>query len=350
MLRKTVSRIMLILLSISMLTLAIYIQPVKADLGTWIVDERAPSLDHAGMMGSGTRDPLSYAEVSSDYARTGTKSVKLYQISPTKSDAQRRVTCREWSSIDGQTEFYWSWWAYFPDNMGNAQSGIWTNLGGLAIRYGPSSWKHKYYSGVSIYLNDATPRRLYARYHKPYDAGSNYHWSGFYLNSTYLNKWMHFQCYVKYSNTSTGIYRVWIGDGTTTELVLEETGLSNDPRSDSRWESESLYFAYPPDGFYAKFQLYQPKNSPESWYYIDDFVLSLEKAPEDYGVSGPPNLEVGKTVLNQETLTTGMETQTNNGEANMTSTYSHQGSYSANFTTDGSDQSYARAMHIIQPV
>ena len=315
-----------------------------AESGT-IGDRPKPPFDFAGPMGDGSRTG-SYVVVTDEQVRTGAKAMKLYQVPPTKSDAQRRVTMRQWTYT--KNELYASWWVCFPNNMEYAGgSGQWTNIGGLSMRYGPSDWEHKYVSGVGIYAGAGSPRNLYAKSGEVYNGPAHYYKSHFYLDSAHLNKWLQFQIYVKLGKNSDGIHRAWIGDGTTTQLVLEETGITNDPRGYSRWNSGDLEFAYP-HSQYLNVELYQERNSPERWYYVDDVVLSDTKVPESYGV-GYQSL---KFVSWEDGFESGdfsawNGTQYANGgyKPTVTSTYAYRGSYSANLTIDGTINSYSRPMH-----
>ena len=242
-----------------------------------------PPWDFAGLMGDGDRD-YSEVTVSSEQARTGTKSMKFYQESPIKSDAERRVRCREWTDVSFP-EMYLSYWVYLPDNMkydAGGWSGQWSNLGGIGMRCGPTSWKHKYSQGFSLYLNDGNPRRFYFKETEPYGeyTGEEHIYnSDYYLNNTYANTWIHVQIYVKYSNSSNGIWTGRINN----DLVKNVTGRINDPRGYSRWNDENLVFAYP-NGVHGTVQLYQRTTSPEAWCYADDVVFTDTKVSESYGV------------------------------------------------------------------
>jgi hypothetical protein len=87
------------------------------------------------------------------------------------------------------------------------------------------------------------------------------------------------------------------------------------------------------------------------WYYWDDVVASSEKVTETYGVEGQTSA--------WEYFVDGFESgnfsewsgtsQRGGGVApSVTSTYAHVGTYSANCTTDGAQNSYSRVMHVVQ--
>ena len=225
-------------------------------------------------------NPSGQITVSGSYARTGTKSIKLYQPSSPKTDDQRRTVMRYYNN---KSEFYTSWWVYFPDNFGSAGgSGQWTTLGGNQKYFGPSSDKWNYWTEWRFAVNDGNPRRIYMRYKQPF--GTIYYYnSDFYLNSTYLNTWIHFQIFCKWGNNSDGIYTSWINNN----LVKNLTGITNDPRGYSQWNGENCVWARPYSSPYIGISCYQPTNSPERWYYVDDVVASDDKVTEDYGVGYP---------------------------------------------------------------
>lgn len=271
-----------------------------------------PPFEIAGPVGDGSRVD-SYVQASTEQAVSGIYSIKHYMRPPTQSDAQRRLSAREYSVFSevspSPIEYYFSFWRYFPDNVADADgsegltTNQWTNLGGIGIRYGPSSDKTRYRDGVILVLNDPNsnkdvnhdpavhpPRRFIVKRYHLYSRSTgqdhteyNTNW---YLDSSMTNKWLHFQIYLKFSNGSDGGWKVWISDGTTETKVLDWSG-ATDPRSDlSRWNTEGCEFYYKPYGHYAKISLYQPTPSPERWTYTDDAVLSYTKVPDSYRVGG----------------------------------------------------------------
>ena len=300
-----------------------------------------PPFDHAGSMGSGDHSG-SYAAVVGNVARSRARSVMLYQKPPPKSDAQRRVEMRKY---DTKQEYYMSWWALFPDTF---PSGEWKAIASQTLRYGVPGDTWKYKNSWGFTLTGGPPRKIRIRVDNIYRSQHDEWDTGFVLNSTYLNTWIHFELYTKMGANFAGVHKAWING----ILVKELTGVTNDPRSDlSRWDSEQCYFVYH-DEFFMSIKLYNDRDEPECWYYFDDVVLSHTYVPSSY--------HVGSHSLGFESWEDGFEsgnfsawdgTQVRDPErawANVTSTYSYEGSYSANFTTDGSLDSYARAMHIVQ--
>jgi len=77
-------------------------------------DVPIPPFDMAGGIGDPSNIPQ-LVQVTDGIARTGTKSLRFYQPPPVKSDAERRVLVREYSS--GTQDMYFSWWVYFTDSM-----------------------------------------------------------------------------------------------------------------------------------------------------------------------------------------------------------------------------------------
>ena len=244
-----------------------------------------PPFDFAGPMGDGDRT-ISKAVISPSLARTGSKCVLIYQKAPPKTDAQRRVTCRLWNAAKLE-EIYHSWWMYFPDKIAENQSGIWSNLGGLHMRYGPPGNRHAYSSGIAFFLRDDQPRNIYAKWRELFWGTDHYYYSNYFLSSEHVNRWIHLQVYQRLG-IGDGIYRAWIEE----TLVADITGINNDPRGDPRWLSESCAFAYP-HGTYVVNELYQPLTSPEAWLYVDDVVLSDKLVPSWYHPGTPISRIVG---------------------------------------------------------
>ena len=109
-----------------------------------------------------------------------------------------------------------------------------------------------------------------------------YHYSGKYIRVGLMDQWVHFQVYCKYRQDGTGEYAGWIND----DLVYHKTGLINDPRGYSEWNSKNCKFAVTTVPWIVT-NLYQAMDSPSHSVYIDDCVGAYEKVPEDYGVVYP---------------------------------------------------------------
>lgn len=247
-----------------------------------------PPWDVAGPLGSGTKE-VSSVEVDNTHVRTGVQAAKFYMPAPPRSDAQGRIDCRE-DMEEGNGEFYMSWWVYFDSSMedsGGTGGSYASCLGGIQSYFGPSSNKWQYWTEYRFYWDDQSPRRLYLKYHVPF-GGNLYGGYQIKLNSTYLNTWLHFQIYIKWSNTTNGIYRAWANkEGQTPILINERTGIKNDPRGYTQWTGDYA-FARPNGRPFIVIQLYQGKTgyAGATWYWFDDLVVSTTQVSETYGVEG----------------------------------------------------------------
>ena len=250
-----------------------------------------PPWDVAGPLGSGTKEGSS-VEVDNTHVRTGVQTAKFYMPAPPRSDAQGRIDCRE-DMEEGNGEFYMSWWVYFDSSMedsGGTGSAYASCLGGIQSYFGPSSNRWQYWTEYRFYWDDRSPRRLYIKYIEPFGSGATakYDVSPIRLNSTYLNTWMHFQIYMKWSNTTNGIYRAWANKaGDTPILFSERTGIKNDPRGYSQWTGDYA-FARSDGKPFIVIQLYQGTTgyAGVTQYWYDDVVVSTTQVSESYGVGG----------------------------------------------------------------
>jgi len=313
-----------------------------------------PPLDVAGPEGSGSRSG-SYAQIDDTFARTGDNSLKLYQISPTKSDAQRRVEVREYQST--AKEFYLSWWVYFDDRWSTADTDGWgTTLGGWQIFFGESGNKWHWWTGGRFFVSQ-TQRNVWFSYAWHFQSSYQSAWAdaiahaevvktSYSVKDSYLNQWVHFQVYIKFATDNSGAVKAWFNDN----LVMDKSGFPTNPEGYSAWNQYNSEWAvndYP----WIVLELYQDTDSFESWYWIDDVVMATEKVLESYGVGYVSLLfESWENGFEEGDFSTWNGTQYANGgvQPSVTSTYAWNSTYSGNFTTDGSLNSYARAMHMIQ--
>ena len=238
-----------------------------------------PPLAHAGPNGEGDHSGSNVTIVNT-VARSGTKSIMIYEKPPPHSDAQRRVECR---TYDTKTEYYMSWHTYFPSNKFTAGVDYtsWKALSGQTLRYYPSGqsrWTYKNSWGFTLLSSGKISIRVDYTWNNGYDEW----YTGYTLNSTYLDTWIHFELYTKIANGTAGIHKAWINGN----LVKEVTGIATDPRDDlSRWNSESCDWTYGYAGEpFWKIQIYNSQGQPECWYYWDDVVLSDTYVPSSYHV------------------------------------------------------------------
>jgi hypothetical protein len=309
-----------------------------------------PPWDYAGAKGSGTKSGAGIV-MDSTHVRTGTEAIKIYQPSPPKSDAQRRVEAG--FSSHSETEFYWSFWTYFPtgyDEVANQSS--WLNIGGITLYWGDDDaddggrWSKGLRSRFTV-GKDGTG--LYAR--GTWTANDlTDDWVDFWHEGDkhYLtmNEWHHFQLYMKVG-VNDGIITTWIDDVQNLHRTNEHTDPAywGEPEAGDSWSHGNEFYSL------GITQYGDQDTTPalEVWY--DDMMCSTEKVPEEYGLDYP-SLEFENWEDGFETgdFTNWNGTQYGGGgiAPSVTSTYVYSGIYSANFTTDGTQDSYSRAMHIVQ--
>jgi len=245
-----------------------------------------PPWDHVGPM---PEAPVSYAIVDTAHARSGTRSMKLYQPSPPKSDGQRRVSNRYYQT--GYKEFYVSWWVYF-DNLWQT-TGWGSTLGGWQIFFGPSSTPYYWWTGGRFRIHSDRHVLFNYRFGKisggvDFSAAGNaiaQTWDTNYYITDHLNQWIHFQVYVKFRADNTGVVRAWLNN----VLVAEKTGIKTDPSGYGEWNNNPVdgtqcvwrVSEYP----WIVIELYQHTDSAESWIWVDDVVAATEKVPANYEVA-----------------------------------------------------------------
>ncbi|MCW4051989.1 MAG: polysaccharide lyase, partial [Candidatus Bathyarchaeota archaeon] len=230
-------------------------------------------------------------EVSSERARTGSKSMYFYQVPPSKTGDQRHPGVRYYDMQE--KEFYLSWWTYFDGRwLVNDVDGWGTTLGGWQIFFGPSAespgGKWRWWTGGRFYIHQ-TSRYVSFGYgwgkhsdaldYSPDAEAIEQTWQSNYRVTDYLNQWVHFQLYIKFEADNTGIVRAWFND----DLFAEKTNIKTDPSSYAEWSQYNCVWAvseYP----FIVVELYQSTESFESWMWVDDVVAATEKVTESYGV------------------------------------------------------------------
>jgi len=263
-----------------------------------------PPWDWVGLMGNGDMTG-SYARVDTEQSHSGTKSIKIYQVPPPKSDAQRRVYVSHQSHTE--LEFYWSYWAFYPTgydtvvetanflNTGgltlywrNPSIG-WSTNKGLRLRFHPGVDANGFYERVSWSgIDDENPDTpAWSETFDPWgiDGGRPWFWDAakIYID---LNEWHHYQVYIKVSNGTNidGQITVWIDDN----LSLNKTGIPTNP----------AYWGYPASGesfndgktgpyYTCGIEQYGDYNTPQLSVWYDDMVAATEKVPESYVVGFP---------------------------------------------------------------
>ena len=312
-----------------------------------------PPWEVATPMGRGDRSG-SYVRVDAKHARTGTKSMKFYQVPPVKSDAQRRVEAR-W--YDSPKDVYISFWVYVDDHWLTKDTYGWGSLfGGAQGYFGPPSNPWKYMTSARWLIHPITREILVSYQCYDIQGTFNVHWRAqddtfnTHIKLTdYLNQWIHLQTHFKCAKDYTGIVEHWFNDS----LVKRWTGVKTDPEGYPEWNSQNLAWARGTQGGpWVVSELYQDKDSFESWVWMDDIVGSTTYVPASYRVGGQSvefeNWEEGFESGDFSSWNGTKVSDPSEAWATVTSTYACQGSFSANFTTDGSLNSYARAKHIVQ--
>jgi hypothetical protein len=248
--------------------------------------ELEPPFDYAGADGTGSKEDAG-VEVSTTHARTGTQSVRMYQGDPLKSDAQRRTEAGYYSH--SETEFYWSFWAYFPTGYDDVAEGAsWLNTGGITLYWGDDDnddgarWSKGLRSrfamgtdGTGLYTrgtwtaNDMTDDWL---------SGDDEFWYEGDKHYLTLNAWHHFQIYM-YQHPTNGIIRAWVDNVLNLEMTSQHTHPSywGEPEAGDDWSHWHGYYSLDlcQYGYYDTPAL-------EVWY--DDIVAATEKVSVTYEV------------------------------------------------------------------
>lgn len=234
--------------------------------------------------------------VDSTHARTGSKSLYMYQKAPPKDDYERRVHLTEQGSSYQKSEVYFSWWMYV-DSQAVYPSNDWGPCyGGFQLFWGPTDemdyWWHtdgRFYSGPSnngqIWFGYDWLGMEDVDFSGEAAILAEYVATDHYLGN-HLNEWVHFEVYWKMATSYTGAVKAWFNE----DLVYEKTNIKTDPRGYSEWYSNPInggecfwLLTETPD---LKIELYQGNNSAENWIWVDDIVASTSRVPKSYGVLG----------------------------------------------------------------
>jgi len=266
------------------------------------------------LRGSGTGGYGGTLEIDDTHARTGSKSIYLYQEPPPKVDADRRVTLQLYGSTTQQHEGYWSFWMYVDNNFVTENPEWGPNLGGFGIRFGPSGGKlYRWGLGASFHVSSGATKRIWAslgineltdgiHFSTEADNELDGQWYlddviPYYMND-FVGEWVHWQMYFKIDTTlsGNGIHRMWFSAPEHTPVIeptlfQNVTGVNNDPRAYSAWNNPPVgsgpcefYFKNPDAKPKMSVMLYQGLESFENWMWVDDVVAATEKVPETYGV------------------------------------------------------------------
>lgn len=225
--------------------------------------------------------------IDDSHARSGTYSMKLYQGQPTKTEKERRVSNRLYST--DRKEFYVSWWVYFDSQWDNQDS--WSTLGGWQTFFGPSgedpAGKWRWWTGGRFQVHGNGYLQFAYGWGKAEGASDfsanaesiEQSWATSYYVSDYYDQWVHFQVYVKMANGTDGTVTAWFNNN----LVANKTGIKTDPSGYSEFTSNNCIWANNPYPWIV-IELYQDTTSFESWIWVDDVVAATEKIPQSYGV------------------------------------------------------------------
>lgn len=357
--RKLLVGYLLFLLALSFLGFLDFMPPVLAVFGSEDIffeygaeaGYLQPPWDAVGASGSGSTSGAG-AIVDNSHVRTGTQAVKLYQPALPKSDAQRRVSAYYHSY--SESEFYFSFWAYFPTGYDNvADSASWLNIGGITLYWGNNAdsggrWSKGLRSRFTV-GKDGTGFFARGTWSANDRTGD---WVDFWYNGAKeyltLNTWVHFQIYMK-SGESDGVITAWIDNNVSLNRTSEPTDPAywGEPEVGDVWSHGNQYYSL------GITQYGDQTTTPalEVWY--DDMVGATEKVTESYGVQyASTDFEIWEEGFEDgnSSFPRWNGVSTNNAEVNVTSTVKYQGSYSANFTTnDGTSGSYAQLMKEFQP-
>jgi len=243
-------------------------------------------------------------EVRSTYARTGTKSLYLYQ-DPDGTNYGRRNHVRLYGGSHGQTEGYVSWWIYVTDKFDDSNTGWGPTLGGWQMFWGTSNNHWRWWSGGRFGTSSWANKQLTFAYGVGTDGPSGQFsadmeshedsWQGgaAYQYSTFAGQWLGLQVYFKIANGTAGEVRAWVkrpADGDWVS-VFNKTGIATDPRDYSEWLNNNydgsaceFTIANPNGQSQILTELYQGQDAKENDVYVDDFVFASEQVPYTYGV------------------------------------------------------------------
>ena len=227
-------------------------------------------------------------EVSSDKARTGSKSIYFYQPPPPKTGDQRHPGLRLYQT--DSKDFYFSWWSYFDNRWLTEDTNGWgTTMGGWQVFFGPTGEKWRWWCGGRFFVSP-TSRVVKFSYGVHVNGYESDWWSlkqyaeiitTEYYITDYLNQWVHFQVYINFTTDNAGTVKAWFNNN----LVMDKSGFATDPQGHCAWNHYNCIWAvneYP----FLVIELYQSTDSFESCLWIDDVVAATEKVPESYRVVG----------------------------------------------------------------
>ena len=296
--------------------------------------------------------------VTREKVRTGSYALKDYIHPPPQNNPCRRIHNQWWGNT--HDEFYFSVWVYFPSSStwdvleSGGMGDTWCNVGGnLRTYFGPPSNPWKYSTGMAwcVFRNTGMLRAQWNYQHGFHNQEDGLWDYPLYVQDI-LDQWVQLQIYYKFHPTN-GAYHAWVTFENGTERDLGgATGKITDPRGYSDWGSDWEFRPIESGHVYLQDSLYQDYGMKSVLKYTDDMVASTTKVPDWYGV-GYQSLEFegwedGFESGNFSAWNGAQVSDTSEAWAKVTSTYAYEGSYSANFTADGTEGSYARAMHPIQ--
>ena len=307
-------------------------------------------------------------QVSQTHVRSGSYSLYMYQKAPPKSEKERRSHMKEFGSSLQMNEGYFSWWIYYDSQFAEDNPDWGPVLGGWQLWWGPTATGPTYmwWNGGRFGI-ERTNKKFKFSYGwgkmggvPDFDAdakATGHNWYLNYYSTDYIGQWIHLQVYFKLGQASDGIVRAWFNN----VLVAEKTGITTDPRGYSSWTNNPVDGGgctwrgeCENDGFpNLTVELYQGTNSYENWLWVDDVVASITKVSESYYVGyQSPEFESWEDGFESGDFSAWNSTDYANGGVapSITSTYKNVGVYSANFTTDGSANSYSRAMYLVQNI
>lgn len=232
-----------------------------------------PPWDFSGPNGS---EDTSGSEVTivETPVRTGTKSMRFYQVPPPKSDAQRRVGAKYWSHT--QHESYFSFWAYFPTGYDTAiETAGWLTIGGYTLYWNKEAGGYVGLRARFFMYKDADGLYTQMSWSRIEDGATSF-WKNGDKSYLTLNQWHHFQIYLK--NNASGNITAWVNDVQTAQWIEATDGASHGHQSgDYYWRGDR-------DTYTLIVETYGADNTPENTMYFDDIVGATQEIPENYGV------------------------------------------------------------------
>jgi hypothetical protein len=214
------------------------------------------------------------ATTDSTHVRTGDLAVKLWQGTPPKNEADRRIVLREYIRTT-EKDIYWSVWAYYPDMPVWDGSALYWHTG-IGISWAIKTEVMVDFSGLGMQMHKSG--MIMIDYSNYFDTADDVHVDTDFDISDHLDEWIHFQFHLKLTADSSGVAEAWINDVS----YLSLTGLHSDPESFPAWDADNYYYVGGSPLVGAS--LYSDKLSLEATLWYDDMVAATEKVPETYGV------------------------------------------------------------------